>query len=72
MNEGFGKGGTPTPEAQAAERAGRDMALSEAKSKLDKRLRELDAALQATTNIATRYDIKLRIEELQAIARILF
>lgn len=39
--------------------------------KLDARLRELDEALQATNNIATRYDIKVRIEELRAIVRLL-
>lgn len=39
--------------------------------KLDARLRELDEALQATNNIATRYDIKVRIEELRTIVRLL-
>lgn len=38
---------------------------------IDQRIAELDKALQSTTNIATRYDIKIRVDEARAIARLI-
>lgn len=64
-----GQGGTPTPEAIAA--VAREEALEGARAKLRGRIRELDAALQASSNIGTRYDIKLRIEELASALKLI-
>lgn len=56
----------------ATPKEGTQDSLAEVREKLSNRYQELVKSYQASNNIADRYDLKIRIEEITAIFELLF